>query len=187
MGPIARASRNQTATQLRATLDPPAAQPQGEQETALTTRAGAGIITKTAAGSIIQEKVPPTEAGASSPKCSLRDLERFVRVGGHLQTTTIKGSPQGQGLPPTPDPGQFKVVQEGAERAEEEQPTLLERKIATGRTRAGEIIDSKTIKMTIQAPKDKKTVLGCKASKLSPGNAGRHIQAPNQGKPHRRQ
>ena len=53
-GPVTRTNRNQTATQLRATREPPGAQPQGEQEMALTTRAGAGCITKTAAGTVIQ-------------------------------------------------------------------------------------------------------------------------------------
>ena len=114
------------------------------------------------------------------PRHSLRDLERFVRVGGHLQTTTIKDSPQEQGLPQALNPGQGKVVQEGAERAEEEQPTLLDRKTAAGRTRAGEAIDSRTTKKTVQAPKDKKSGRGREASKLDTGNRDATYGPPSQ-------
>ena len=51
------------------------------------------------------------------------------------------------------DPGQFKVLQEGAERAEEEQPTLRESKIDAGRTRAGEAVHSRTIKTMSKHPR----------------------------------
>ena len=99
-----------------------------------------------------------------------RNLKKFFRVWCHLQTTTIKGGPQRQGLPPNADPGQFKVVQEGVKRAGEEQPTLLGRKIAAGRTRAGEAVNSRAIKTTVQALKDKGSVRGLKAPELDPGN-----------------
>ena len=92
-------------------------------------------------------------------------------VGVHLQTNTIKGSPQGQGLYQTPNTGQFKVVREGAERAEEEQPTFLERMNA----------DSRTTQKTSQEPKVKKRVRGREASKLDTGNWGTVRWPPVQG------
>ena len=96
------------------------------------------------------------------PRHRQRDLKRFFRMGGQLQTNSIKGSPQGQGLPQTPNPGPVTVVQEGTERAEEEQPTLLERMTA----------DNRTTRKTSQEPKNKKSVCGREASKLNIGNWG---------------
>ena len=90
------------------------------------------------------------------PRHSLKDRKRFVRVGGHLQTNTIKGSPHGQGLSQTPNPGQVNVVQEEAKRAEDEQPTPLERMTANS--------------TTSQEPKDEKSVCGREASKIDTEN-----------------
>ena len=128
--------------------------------------------------------VPPPEARFSSSKLSQRraagekidyqgagrNLEKFFRVGGHLQTTTVKDGPQRKGLPPNADPGQCKVVQGEAERAGKEKQTLLDCKIAAGRTRAGGAVDSRAIKTTVQALKDKGSVRGFKAPELDPGN-----------------
>ena len=105
------------------------------------------------------------------PRRRQRDIKKFFRVGGQLQTKSIKGSPQGQGLLQTPNPGQVKVVQEGTKRAEEEQPTLLERMTA----------DNRTTRKTGQEPKNKKSVHGREASKLNIGNWGAAHGPPVQG------
>ena len=102
MDHITKASRNQTDTQFKATLDPLAVQPQesrvaGDQETALITRTGASFIVKPAVRPFIQEKAPPPEAGSSLSKLSKGgavqarsagrgaggNLKKFPRVEGH--------------------------------------------------------------------------------------------------------
>ena len=119
MDHIAKTSQNQTDPQFKATLGPLAVQPQesrvaGDQETAPATRIGASVIVKPSVESIIKDKVPPPEAGPRSSKLSQdgakrarkdcqgagrtkagRNLEKFVRLGGHLQATAVKGGPQG--------------------------------------------------------------------------------------------
>ena len=109
---------------------------------------------------------------------------KFFRLGGHLQATAVKGDPQRKGLPPNAAPRQSKVVQGGTERAGEKQPTLLECKIVAGRTRVEEAVDSRAIKTTVQALKDKGSIRGFEAPEQDPEKSGRHAQAPNQGKPH---
>ena len=65
--------------------------------------------------------------------------------------------------------------------ADEEQPTLLDQKTAVGRTNAGETVDSRTTKKTIQEPKDKKSVSGREALKLDTGNWVATHEPPIQG------
>ena len=65
--------------------------------------------------------------------------------------------------------------------ADKEQPTLLDRKTAVGRTKAGETVNSRTTNKTIQEPKDKKSVSGREALKLDTGNWVATYGPPSQG------
>ena len=71
-----------------------------------------------------------------------RNLEKFPRVGGHLHATTIKSDTQGKRHPQKAGPRQSKIV--------------------NGRVRAEDAADSRTIKTTVQAHKDKGSVYGFK-------------------------
>ena len=69
-----------------------------------------------------------------------RNLEKLPRVGGHLYATTIKSDTQRKRLTQNAGPRQSKIV--------------------AGRVRAEDAVDSRTIKTTVQAHKDKGSVYG---------------------------
>ena len=76
---------------------------------------------------------------------------------------------------------QPKAVQAGAERAGEKQPALPEGKIFTGRVQVKYAVNSKTIKMTVQALKDKESVGGVKATEQYPGSQAATHRPPIEG------
>ena len=182
MDHITRASKNLTDAQFKTTLDP-------------FTWTGTSFIVEPTGRPVIQEKTPPPEVGSSPSKLGKggarrerstsrgagRNLEKFSRVGGHLHATTVKSNTQRKRLPQNAGPRQSKVVQGEAERLGEKQPALLEGKIVAGRVRVEDAVDSRAIKTTVQALKDKGSVCSIKTPEQDPGNQAATHRPPIKG------